>query len=62
MGLVFILSGIYFHAVMTGRLHHTEANEAYWAQWRETHPWMGRWLAPGLVFLGVLRIALSFVR
>lgn len=57
----FILGGILFHAVSTGKLSRTDANMEYWSDLRARHPLFMKYGPPFLVAVGVLRIGLQLL-
>jgi hypothetical protein len=61
IGLANILGGVFFQALITGKISRTEANIEFWSDWRAQHPTFSKYGPPFLVAFGVIRIAIGLV-
>ena len=59
IGAANILSGLFFHLLITGKINPTEARREYWSNWRARHPAFTQYGPACLVALGAVRIAVA---
>ncbi len=58
IGVANILSGVFFHALINGKINRSEASLAFWSNWRSRYPIFSQYGPPFLIAFGVVRIAL----
>jgi hypothetical protein len=61
IGVANILGGLFFHALINGRISRGEAKLEFWSNWRAQHPAFSQYGPPFLVAFGALRIALGLL-
>jgi hypothetical protein len=61
IGVVNILGGVFFHALVNGRFSRTEAGREFWSGWRAQHPAFTQYGPPFLVAFGALRIGFGLL-
>lgn len=61
IGFANILGGVFFQALITGKINRTEANLEFWSDWRAQHPTFSKYGPPFLVAFGAIRIAIGLI-
>ncbi len=61
IGAANILGGVFCHALITGRIHRTDANLEFWSNWRDQHPAFSKHGPPFLIAFGSVRIAIGLL-
>ncbi len=61
IGVANILGGVFFHALINGRIKRTEASLEFWSNWRAQHPAFSKHGPPFLVAFGALRIGFGLM-
>ncbi len=61
IGVANILGGVFFHALITGKINRTQESLEFWSKWRAKHPAFSKHGPPFLVAFGALRIAFGLL-
>ena len=61
IGVANILGGVFFHALITGKITPTKERLEFWSEWRVKHPAFSKHGPPFLVAFGALRIAFGLM-
>ncbi len=61
IGLANILGGVFFQALITGKIGRTETSLEFWSDWRARHPTFSKYGPPFLVAFGAIRIAVGLI-
>ncbi len=61
IGAVNVIAGVFFHALINGKVSRTEASLEFWSNWRAQHPAFSKYGPPFLVAYGAIRIALGLL-
>jgi hypothetical protein len=61
IGATNIVGGVFFHALINGRISQTEEGREYWSNWSAQHPAFSRYGPPFLVAFGIVRIAFGLL-
>ncbi len=57
IGVANILVGVFFHALITGKINRSDESLEFWSNWRAQHPAFSKHGPPFLVAFGAVRIA-----